>query len=252
MKSSVASAASSRSLSGVDATGLPAIVISARTWPSPGVSISSARQTTGNSPKYSGNPRTRDARRPKRMPRPGAGGLELAACAAGFVNIAPPGLSRFPVSTLQTSTSHDARVPNSAVHVPIRAYTAAAGAAASSRAMLRMASASTPVAPATRSGAKSRASASIVSTPSTYGATAPRSTNPSANSTCTIANRNSASVPGTMATCSSASSAVFDRRGSTTTNFPPRARKARSRPGRSGAVHRLPFDANGFAPSMRR
>ncbi len=64
--------------------------------------------------------------------------------------------------------------------------------------------------------------------------------------------RKCASVPGRMKRCSSASSAVLDRRGSTTTMRPPRARIARSRPGTSGTVMRLPFDANGFAPRMRR
>ena len=42
MKSRDASARSSRPESGVESTGLPATVISARIWPSPGVSISSA------------------------------------------------------------------------------------------------------------------------------------------------------------------------------------------------------------------
>jgi hypothetical protein len=47
--------------------------------------------------------------------------LVLRAPAAAFVNIAPPGRSRFPVSTLSTSTSQLAVVPNSCVQVPIRA-----------------------------------------------------------------------------------------------------------------------------------
>jgi hypothetical protein len=46
-------------------TGLPARVTSARTRPSPGVSISSARQTAGSSPKTSPRPRTRLANRPR-------------------------------------------------------------------------------------------------------------------------------------------------------------------------------------------
>ena len=44
---------------GVDSTGLPATVISARIWPSPGVAISSARHDTGTWPSTSGAPRTR-------------------------------------------------------------------------------------------------------------------------------------------------------------------------------------------------
>ena len=46
--------------------------------------------------------------------------------AAARVNIAPPSRSRLPVSTLSTSTSQLACVPNSCVQVPMRAYTAAA------------------------------------------------------------------------------------------------------------------------------
>ena len=57
MNSSCSSALPSRSLFGVETTGLPQTVISARTWPSPGVSISSARHATGSSPKISGEPR---------------------------------------------------------------------------------------------------------------------------------------------------------------------------------------------------
>ena len=55
-----------------------------------------------------------------------------------------------------------------------------------------------------------------------------------------------------MKWCSSASSAVRVRRGSTTTTLPPRSRIARSRPRMSGAVIRLPFDASGFAPRISR
>ena len=62
----------------------------------------------------------------------------LLAPAAAVVNMAPPGRSRLPVSTLSTSTSHDVRVPNSAVVVPMRPYTHAVGAAASSRASRRI------------------------------------------------------------------------------------------------------------------
>jgi hypothetical protein len=72
--------------------------------------------------------------------------------AAALVNMAPPGRSRFPVRALSTSTSHDVIVPNSAVVVPIRPYTQAVGAAASSRANRRTVSASTPVTAAVASG----------------------------------------------------------------------------------------------------
>ena len=129
MNSSPSTARSSRPLFGVDTTGLPAIVISARTWPSPGVSISSARQATGSSPNASSSPRTRLCQRPSRTPRPWPGvPVELRWPAAASVNIAPPSRSRLPVSTLSTSTSQLACVPNSWVVVPMRAYTAACSA----------------------------------------------------------------------------------------------------------------------------
>ena len=66
--------------------------------------------------------------------------------------MAPPGRSRLPVSTLRTSTSQDASVPKAWVQVPIRPYTAAVGAAASSAAMRRMTAASMPQPGATTSG----------------------------------------------------------------------------------------------------
>ena len=121
MNSSASRARSSPRASGVETTGLPATVIRARTRPSPGVRISSARAATGNSLKCSARPRTRVWRRPNRAPRPRPAAPEvLAPPAAGVVNIAPPGRSRLPVSTLMTSTSQEASVPNSWVHVPMR------------------------------------------------------------------------------------------------------------------------------------
>ena len=59
-------------------------------------------------------------------------------------------------------------------------------------------------------------------------------------------------MPGRMNRCSSASSAVRERRGSTTTTVPPRARSAPQPPGKSGAVISEPFEASGLAPSMSR
>ncbi len=59
MQSSPSRAASRRSPPGVDRTGLPATVNSARICPSPGVAISSARHDTGTCPSTSGAPRTR-------------------------------------------------------------------------------------------------------------------------------------------------------------------------------------------------
>ena len=59
-------------------------------------------------------------------------------------------------------------------------------------------------------------------------------------------------MPGLMAIHWSLFSAVFVRRGSMVTTLPPRARIASMRSGNPGAVHRLPFDAQGFAPSITR
>src|SRR5204863_329322 len=78
ISSSESSAAAMRGPFGVERTGLLAIVTSARTWPSPGVSISSARQVIGSSPNTSGAPETRLVRRPSGMPLPELGGLGAA------------------------------------------------------------------------------------------------------------------------------------------------------------------------------
>jgi hypothetical protein len=59
-------------------------------------------------------------------------------------------------------------------------------------------------------------------------------------------------VPGRTKWCSSASSAVRVRRGSTTTTLPPRSRMDRIRPRMFGAVMRLPFETSGFAPRISR
>ena len=154
MKSTPSSARLSRSPSGADSTGLPAMVITALIWPSPGVSISSASAAAGSSDRASGWPETRLCQRPVRKPRPGRGGRGADAVGESG-NMAPPGRSRLPVRMLRTSTSQLARVPNSTVDVPIRPYTAAVGAAASSRASVRISSAATPQCAATASGGKS-------------------------------------------------------------------------------------------------
>ncbi|CAB4698808.1 unannotated protein [freshwater metagenome] len=121
MNSSVSSAASRRFELGVDNTGLPATVIIARTWPSPGSVISSASAATGYSPMISGRLRTRVWPRPVLKPGPVPDWPRvLAPPATGIANIAPPGLSKLPVRMLMTSMSHDAVVPNSVVVVPIR------------------------------------------------------------------------------------------------------------------------------------
>ena len=97
MKSSRASASARRAPFGVESTGLPATVTSARIWPSPGVSISSSSVTTGSSPL---NFRIVAH---ARMPTSLVNVAGLAArqhvvrrsrphCAAGFVEIAGDGI----------------------------------------------------------------------------------------------------------------------------------------------------------------
>jgi hypothetical protein len=81
---------------GVDNTGLPATVISALIWPSPGVAISSARQDTGTWPSTSLAPRTRV----RYLPNSGAPssnpgiGCTVTDQAAGNGNMLPPGTSK--------------------------------------------------------------------------------------------------------------------------------------------------------------
>jgi hypothetical protein len=91
---------------GADSTGLVATVISARTWPGPGVSISSARQVMGNSPITSGAPLTRLAKRPVVTPRPWPGvPVVLLAKPAALGNRVPPGVSKWPLTMFKTSIS---------------------------------------------------------------------------------------------------------------------------------------------------
>ena len=143
-------------------------------------------------------------------------------------------------------------MPNSCVVVPIRPYTAADSAAASSRAMRRIASAPIPHTGATASGVNGAASSRTSSMPSASAASRPGAARSSAKSTWTSAKSRCASVPGRIGWCSSAASAVRLRRGSTTTSLPPRARSAFSRPRMSGAVMSDPLEASGFAPSISR
>ncbi len=112
-------AASSRPPSGVDSTGLPAMVTRARTWSSPGVSISSASEATGISPRTSGRSRTRLFQRPVVKPRPPPSVPRRREWAASG-NMAPPGRSRFPVTRLRASTAQAASVPKATVWVPMR------------------------------------------------------------------------------------------------------------------------------------
>ncbi|MNV72304.1 hypothetical protein D3C71_1653810 [compost metagenome] len=106
MNSSPSSATSSWRPLGVDSTGLPATVTSARTCPSPGVSISSAKAATGSSPPYSGKPETRLCQALKWPPE-----VVATRSTAGSVHNAPPSRSRLPVTRLISCTSQWQRVP---------------------------------------------------------------------------------------------------------------------------------------------
>ena len=99
-----------------------------------------------------------------------------------------------------------------------------------------MRSVATPVARATASRSIARSRASIASQPLASRAIAATFARPLRTITAAIASSSAASVPGRIATCSSASRAVSERRGSTTTSLPPRWRSLRSRPRMSGAV----------------
>ena len=163
MQSSWGRAASSRPESGAEITGLPQITTRALIWPSPGVSISSARHDSGTWPITSGAPRTRLVQRP--ISTGSSRGRRAIDQATGLAHISPPSRSRLPVRAQITSGSHEARVPNSWLQVPMRAYHTALSAAANRRARPRMDSGSVPQAAATRSGPKSADSRRTSSTP---------------------------------------------------------------------------------------
>jgi hypothetical protein len=127
--------------------------------------------------------------------------------------------------------------------VPMRPYTQADPAAARSRVRARMSAAARPVTSATASGVNGSASASTSSSPASHSPATPVSTSPSSASTLTSAMSRNGSAPGRMARWRLATSAVRDRRGSTTTSVPPRSSRASMRPGQSGAVARLPLEA---------
>ncbi len=95
------------------------MVTTAFTWPSPAVSISSAKATVGISDSASGCSETLLRQRPVLNPRPARAGRG-AEPMGGLANITPPGRSRFPVRMLTTSTSQLVTVPNSTVEVPMR------------------------------------------------------------------------------------------------------------------------------------
>ena len=185
--SSVASASSRRAPPGVESTGLPAKISMPRTWPSPGVVISSARPATGSSPFISGSPLTRCVWRPW-SPKPSSRARFSTAPTsnAGLGNIAPPGTSRLPVTALSTLMSQCVSEPVRCWQTPTRPYATARSASANSRASRSIVAASTPAIGAARATGQSAASASIVAIPSAWPSRWPSRVRPSANSTCSI------------------------------------------------------------------
>ena len=112
-----------------------------------------------------------------------------------------------------------------------------------------MTGAGMPVRSATRSGGKPATASRNCCRPSAEGSGRSRF---SSKMTWIIARSRSASVPGRMGKCWSAMAAVSVRRGSTTTSRPPRRRSSSSRREIPPAVIKLPLEASGFAPSMRK
>ncbi|CAB4558161.1 unannotated protein [freshwater metagenome] len=226
MKSNSENAAFSRSLFGQERTGLPPLVRSPRTWPGPGVSISSASAATGSSPRTSGCDDTLETQRPVENPRPPGVRPVVGGPNAGSGNIAPPTESRLPVMMFRTSTSQEASVPYSVVCVPIRPYTAAVGALASSQAIRFVSAAEILVWAATESAVKGASSSRVSLRPSSISLSRPGSTRPATLISVTSAANQRASEPGRIGRYSSEASAVLVRRGSTVTTLPPRARMA--------------------------
>ena len=107
---------------GEDSTGLPAYTTIARTWPSPGVVISSTRPATGNSPFMSGWPLTR-WRAVRCLPATPTAEPSLSTVptsTGGLGNIAPPGTSRFPVTAFSTLISQCVSEPVCCWQTPTR------------------------------------------------------------------------------------------------------------------------------------
>ena len=121
MQSSIGRASSSWAESGALMTGLAAMVMRPCSWPSPGVAISSARHEHGTWPSTSGAPRTRLVQRPNSgSPITLVSAFQTSGSAIGLPNIIPPSTSKWPVRMLTTSTSQEARVPNSWLQRPMR------------------------------------------------------------------------------------------------------------------------------------
>ena len=234
------SARSIRPEFGVERAGLPASVISARICPSPGVSISSASARPAARRSVSGRPAHAagaSGRAATPRPRPGAPACCAAPAAARGEHRAarPVEVAGQHVEHVDEPATRACRTPASSCRCgrrrrPLGAPPARAPSAGSSAAAI-------PV--RRRDGLRRerlRQRLDRSSIPSRSSASRPGAPAPPRTARATSANSSSASVPGRIGWCSSATSAVRLRRGSTTTSLPPRARSARSRPRMSGAV----------------
>ena len=207
MNSSVSSAAARRCPPGDESTGLPATVISALIWPGPGVSISSARQVIGSSPKTSGAPLTRlrvapggdaaaDARLAAGVVR--EGGRPREHRAAGLVEVAGEHVEHVDEPRRQRAETlgAGAEAPVDAGRRSRRRVHAPGGG--SCRRRCRSAPPRARARTAARPGARRRRRPRAARA-------RPSRTRPSSNSVCTIAASRKASAPGRMKWCSSAS-----------------------------------------------
>ena len=180
--------------------GLPANVNSARICPSPGVSISSARHATGNSPQ-----RLRQAAHAG-VPAADLEALALPRRPAGVRRAGRRPREHRPAGAVEVPGQHVEHVDEPARQRPellgagpdppvdrraSRRRPARAPCAGSRRPRSRT--------PRRRPRARSRRRARCTSSsPSQCSASGPGSARPSSNRTCTIANRRWASVPGRM------------------------------------------------------
>ena len=174
---------------GWDNTGLPAMVMKARIWPSPGVRISSCSAPGGSVPQNSGSPLTRVCQRFTGGTPSTKASLNTSTGIMPTGNITPPGRSTLPVNTLIASCNQLDKVPKLCVQVPNLPYQMALSAAANCRASWRITSAGTVHAAVTRSGGYSFANVRMVSMPRTLPSRWRKRIRFSANSTLMTASR---------------------------------------------------------------
>ena len=190
------------------------------------------------------------------MPRPVPGVPRvLAGPAAGLANMAPPGRSRLPVRMLSTSTSQLASVPKAWVRGADAAVDR--GRSAPRPAGGRGRGSSRPATPGDRLDGLGRErrdrGAHLVEAGDVLGRPCRGRRGPRRRARWPSPARRWASVPGRIGdplrwpSRRCGCGAGRRRRAS-----PPRSTRRSRRPGQSGAVARLPFDANGLAPRQSR